>query len=429
MSSETNKESGSAPVHADSFWGSRAPYRRGGVRGSANGMCRSVLWMFPIVLLFVGRAFAQDFGARWIDRVSHEQLVAGEDLRDRPLTLTLEGGELYYFDDNIYLERSNENSDSIFVTFLRARMDYAEPQFEAVVDAMINYNLYLDQDKESGDEERLFGRVRWLGPGVTLELVEILRRESDPINVIFSDRADRIVSDTISRISVDVSPVLALEGTYNLQIVDTSIGSFRLLDNQNYRAMVTGVYRASSRIEYLVNAGLLGIDYDHSSAPSDSDGSFFRAGLRGEPLSTLEVNLLAGISRIESDTKDDSTLDVAMHLTYDLTEIIDLKTGYERRYGFAVAEPFQRLDRANLIVEYAMNERTHVRGRLGYDLVHTSGGNVRTFGSLSVTAAYQLSDSFHLDAGTTYRIGDTRGGAVTGDFQNSILHIGITGTY
>ena len=137
MSSDTKKESESSPVHADPIWGSCAPYRGGGVRGSANGMWRSVLWMFPIVLLFVGRAFAQDFGARWIDRVSQEKLVPGDDLRDRPLTLTLEGGELYYFDDNIYLDRSNENSDSIFVTFLRARMDYAEPRFEAVVDAMI----------------------------------------------------------------------------------------------------------------------------------------------------------------------------------------------------------------------------------------------------------------------------------------------------
>ncbi|MBI2933107.1 MAG: hypothetical protein HYY16_15795 [Planctomycetes bacterium] len=377
---------------------------------------------------FPASAAAQNFGQEWIDRVTHELEQEGP-LTAKPVKLQGFAGLAYFFDDNVFLDEDSAESDSIIVPWVRGRVDYSEPNFDAVADLLLNYKAYTSEDDESADEERFFGRARYEGAKFRAEIGEILRRESDPVDVIFVDRVDRIVSGTFPRLSYDVTNTVSAELASEIQFVSFDDDAFSAADNVTVRVELGGVYRMWEDTELLLQLGLLMIDFD-DAASVDSQGWYFRGGFRGPAMERLYVDAYAGVTGIESDefpgTSDAAshdTMDLGLYARYEASPNLRLNGDYARRFAFGVGtDPFQVIDRFLVLAEYDVTPEIVARGRLQFEHAHTAMGNTRDYMSLGLGATYRITSEVVAEGGLTWRQGDR--GSSGGDFDNVIFNLG-----
>src|SRR6185295_7220727 len=99
---------------------------------------------------------AQDFGVEWLDRVTHDREQARYPLAVRPVDTQLQVGALYAYDTNVFLEPDDERAANIAIPFIRGRLDYAAPRWDAAADVLLDYKQYFQQRDESGDDERVY---------------------------------------------------------------------------------------------------------------------------------------------------------------------------------------------------------------------------------------------------------------------------------
>ena len=383
------------------------------------------------MISFILALAVQDFGVEWLDRVTRDREPAKGPLSVRPVESHFQLGALYVYDTNLYLQPDDRDADNVVIPFLRARMDYAAPRWDAAADVLVNYKRYLDNEDESDLEERAYGRIRYVGPKVQLEAAEIFRHESDAIDAQFSDRAERFLSTTSGRASVEVMPQLTIEANAILglaffrdEVLDDS-------DNWNLRADVGAAWRFMPTLEFVAHAGWLLIDYQDRGAP-DADGYYARGGVRGDPLQTLSVVVLGGITRVRSDQvaatgdrEEALTGDVTVNVRWEAMPRVVVWGDYKRQAGFAgPGDPFQIINRWVAAAEWQATPKLQVRGRLQHDHVDTALGIERTYWSLGPSIDYAFSPELHLDAGATWRRGDL---GAPGDsvFDDVILHVGL----
>src|SRR5207248_3094671 len=93
-------------------------------------------------LLVAAPLMAQDFGKSWIDRVTHELIEDDTQLSPHKLAWNFTAGELYSYDSNVFLTKTDRTNDSVFTTFAGAGMKIAEPTWDAEADLLVNYNAY-----------------------------------------------------------------------------------------------------------------------------------------------------------------------------------------------------------------------------------------------------------------------------------------------
>ncbi len=391
----------------------------------------------------------QDFGVDWIDRVTRELQAERGPFDPRPLAWTASAGVAWYHDDNLFLEDSGEDSDSVLVPFARGRLDYQDPSVSLAADLLLDHKWYSDADDARGSEERFFGRAQYTEPFVSADLAVLLRRESDPVDAVFLDRADRFVSDVLPRLSIDVVETVALELSGHLQAV--RFGEDALADasdNFNFRADVTVVARTAGEIDLLLQGGWLGIRYrDHEdaaglpTAPPDVDGFAVRAGFRGPLLPSLTLEALAGYVSVESDEFDLllapgereelPTADALVRARYQAGERLTLAAAYTRTISFAGGlDPFQVVNRALGTAELQATPEVSLRGRLQFDRTDSALGVERDYWSAGATLAYKPLEFVLLDAGATFRAGETRGDVLSSaEFDNAIFHLGAAVSY
>ncbi len=397
----------------------------------------------PLFALIAGTGWAQDFGREWMDRVTNQLEQERAPLRDQPLDVRFFAGERVYYDNNVYLENKDEDGDTVFVTFGNVRLDYAEESFDAALDLQANYNYYVHEDDASDDEERLYGRARWAGSQVQVEVAEIFRRESDPfIDPQIVERAERIVSDTMPRVTVWATDVLSFEASGTLQVVRFSDDIFEAGNNINYRVGLLGAYELPSGVQILLDGGYLLIDYDNdptdtvNPGPPDAEGGYVRGGFRGDMQQRIYLSVLAGVTRGASEKVDDlniesqrhTTGDIEMHLRFEASEKATMFFDYTRRVAFGAGESFEIINRVRAGIEYAASAKLKVIGRGQYDYAHGISGFQRDYGSVSVGANYTLFENLILDAGATYRQGGVkRGGDI--DFTDVIVSAGAAVTF
>jgi hypothetical protein len=243
---------------------------------------------------------AQDFGVEWLDRVTHEVEQPHHPLSVRPADLQLQAGALYAYDSNVFLDPNHEHGASVILPFARGRLDYAAPRWDAAADVLVDYRRYAPQERESGDDERAYGRLRYAGPKITLEAAEIFLRESDPVDVQVPERVERIVSTTTGYAALEVTREFTLEADVLLGVVRFHDRRFDDSDNETLRAGAGAAWRVSQTLDVLAQGGGLLIAYQNPEAP-DVRGVFARLGVRGEPVSRLSVTALLGITGVRSD--------------------------------------------------------------------------------------------------------------------------------
>lgn len=416
-------------------------------------MTRTAVALVVLSLAAPAAASAQEFGREWIDRVTH-QLEAGRGpLKTKPVEWDVTGGVTYEFDDNVYLHEEDEVEDSIIIPFARLAASYAESRFEVEGDLLANYKIYADEDDLDDDEQRLYLKLRQVGSRFSLGVEEIFQRVSDPLDVIFADRAERIVSNTIGRLTYDLTRQWIMEAYGNYQIVRFEGDDFDVLNNNLFRGEGSLIYRAPSGLDLVGQVGWMNISYSDGQAegaPPDAWGWYARGGVRGELVPRLAAQAFVGWSEIESDyfagtTEDveEGTVDAAVNVMYEATETVRFFFDYTRQYTFGGSsftdvsgntflEPFQVVNRLLGLIQVEVTPTVSLRARAQFDFTKSPEDVERTYISVGGAAQVRPAEWIILDAGVTFRTGETDfniDGADTVEYDNLIIHAGVALTY
>ena len=397
----------------------------------------------PVILFLCALpASAQHFGSDWIDRITHRLEADRGPLEERPVDVQVWGGAAYYFDDNIFLEEKNEDDSGIIIPFARARLEYQELRLQVEVDVLANENYVLEETNETGDEQRAYARIRQADARYAVEFAQLFQHVSAPLDVVFADRADRYVSDSMAKFSVDVGDMWAVElnGRFGVVRFEDSQLADRL-DNINGRVDGGVVWRGPFGYDVIAQIGYVAAEYLNDQidgAPPDAWGFYTRVGWRGELVPTLWIEALAGYTEMESDyfagTKndvDDSTVDVRVRAKYEVTETVNLWASYYRFFTFAGSvDPYQLINRGVLLGEAELTEQLTARARFQYDLSDSASGIDRTYFSVGGSLTYQVTSYLILDAGAYFRTGEVEGNVLkSSDYDNFVAHAGIAFTY
>jgi hypothetical protein len=394
-----------------------------------------------VFLAVPATALAQDFGVEWIDRVTRERYQDRGPLKPKPVDVTFSGGVAVYHDDNIFLEERSEESDTITIPFAGARLEYSEPQFDAVADFLGNYKAYSDNDEVNDHEQRFFGRARYVGARLSGEAALLVRNESDPIDAVLIERAERLVADAAPRFTYDISRTLAFEGSANIEMVRFEENVFRAIENNNYRADGSLVYRLANGYDWLAQGGWILIDYEEKQSrggTADADGAYGRVGFRGEPNPRVSIEALIGVISVKSrkflgtsEREEENTVDALVRTRWLPVERLTLGLDFTRTITFAGADdPFQIVNRFVGLAEYEAIENLRLRARVQYDRTQSALGIDRTFLSAGGGASYRFLEWISAEGGVTFRDGEVSGDVVTDtEFDNLIFHFGVVLTY
>jgi hypothetical protein len=381
-------------------------------------------------------AAAQDFAQQWIDKVTRETQWDRGPLPTRALAHEIYLGAIAYYDDNVMLDESDEEDQTAVVPFVRVRVDYSERQVDAAADVLASYKRYIPDEEFSDYEQRGFGRVRYVSPRVGLEVAEIIQNVSDPVDAVFADRVERLVSNTYPRASLELSNVLALEISGNIGVVRYWEEEFETSDNWSVRSDFSVVGHLRNGFDLLAQSGVLAIRYLDSAAPPDTDGFYLRGGVRGELTPVILVNALAGWSSAESDDyatgvpgDEEETADVAFNLQWIAAPKTTVWADFTRQFAYGGStEAFATVNRATLIVESTLTEEITGRLRGQGDLVDGSQGSRRTYFSASASATYRIQPQVYFEGGVTRRWGEAEDLPGDTDWAGTIWHLGIVAT-
>jgi hypothetical protein len=392
-------------------------------------------------------AFAQDLGSQWVDRIGSELRAEKTAHEGGQFTYGAEGGVLFAYDSNIFLTEKNHQGEAIWIPYARARAGYSEPQFEVAADLEADYKHYVETQKARNDDERFFGKIGYSGSIVGGSIIQFVRNESDPIDALFAERVDRVVTDTLPRFYWDITPKFAFEIEGVLQVVhfqEDSIGDAR--DNVNARVVASLVWKEGPlKLDYLVQGGAMWISYQNDkdalgnpTAPPNVDGWLARAGVRGEVRPDLYVEGFAGVVGVRTDQfkfgngttrKGDAlnTMDMSFFARYKAIDRVILSAGYSRLvvFGFS-ADPFQVINRAQVLGEFAAMEHLSVQAHAQFDVANSDEGVKRNYGSFGVTGAWTLLEHVVVDGGVTYRVGKIYGDVASNqDYNDFIVQVGV----
>ncbi|MCE9582894.1 MAG: hypothetical protein K8T20_10400 [Planctomycetes bacterium] len=377
---------------------------------------------------------ADNLATEWLDRVTHEVEAESGDLSNRPVDFHVYGGVYGYYTDNLFLDPTrHKDGDSALIGFGRARVDYSTSRVEAAAELLINYDFYSEHYLAREDQEHFYGKLRYADGFVDAQIVEIARRESDPISAQFDVKARRIVTDTIPRIGLNIQDRLKLEAYAQIETVWFEGSKYDSLENENFRVGLSALIQVNERFAVGAEGGYLRFHYRDSDISPGADGWFARAVARGELTSRLLVEVALGYSWVRTFREDagpapvqhDGSFDAEVHLRYELTENILLQGDYTRRFGFAGAgSSYQVSDHVGVLAEWHVFEPVKLRARGQYERVDPNEALVRTYWSVGAGANWQIIRHLSVDGSVTYRGGDTRG--IAGDaYRNWVVGIGV----
>jgi hypothetical protein len=400
-----------------------------------------------LALAFASSAFAQDLGAQWVDRIGSELRAEKTPHEGGQFTYGAEGGVQFIYDTNIFLTENNRQGEVIWVPYARARAGYSEPQFEAEADLEADYKYYVQTHGARKDDERFFANIGYAGSVVGGSLIQFVRHESDPIDALFANRVERLVTDTLPRAYVDITSVLAFEAEAVFQTVhfiEDALGDTR--DNMNGRVLGSLVYRGGPLgLDYVVQGGGMWIDYQNNSdvlgnptEPPNVSGWIARGGVRGDLRPDLTVEAFVGAVGVRTDqfklgggtTRSGdalNTMDVSLFVRYKAIDRVVLSASYSRQVVFGFdTDPFQVINRAEVFGEFSAMEHLKVVARLQFDVAESDLGVKRNYGAASLIGTYTLMQHFIVDGGVTYRGGKIYGNvAANQDYSDFILQVGV----
>lgn len=384
-------------------------------------------------LLLSARAGADNQAIDWLDRVTRDVQQEEGPLSTRPVDFHVYGGVYAYYTDNLYLAPNRHaDGDSAVMGFGRVTMDYVGTQLEISADVMASFDYYMEHHEAREDEERAYARVRWTDTVFDLQIAAIARREFDVLDSVFTRRARRVITDTFPRASVKIPDLPKVEAFAQIETVRYEGDDLDGQENESYRGGLSVLADVSQRFAVGADVGLLYIRYREHELTPNARGWFARGIARGELTDRLLVEAALGWTLIHGSKEEFGdekaeryqTMDAELHVRYEATETLTLSADYSRRFGFAgFGNTFETIDRVVLLAEWQAMELLKFRARGQYDHVEPSESRTRSYWSGFLGATLQIVENFGIDAGVTYRGGNTR--KITGDgWDNWIGYVG-----
>lgn len=398
------------------------------------------------LLLAAVPAMAQDLSQQWADRVTRELSAEKAAPQAPQLTYSAVGGLLFVYDSNIFLSENNKIGDQVWIPFLRAGIDYAEPNWTVGAELEADYKYYVETEDARADDERFLARFGYAGSSFGASLIQMIRNESDPVDAVFASRTERLVSDTIPRFYVDITPIITVEFDAQVEIVRFAEDVFSdAQDNENYRMGLNLVYKSDLNIDFVIRGGMFFIHYNDKrdtfgdpTAPPDATGWFAMGGIRGDIRPDLYIEALLGIESVASDDFDFmsqpphdgrslNTMNAQLVARYKAVERLSASASYTRNIGFAGGQdPYQVVDQFLALMEYQAMEHVTVNARAQASFIRTALGVERSYYSIAAFANWKVVEHVIVDGGVTFRFGHVAGDvSTTVDYNDVVLQVGV----
>lgn len=390
------------------------------------------------LFVFAVTARADSMAVEWMDRVTHEVQQQDGPLSSKPLKFHVYGGVYALYTDNLFLTPNRRaHSDAAAIPFVRGRVDYADARFEAAADLLISYDAYQGHHTARNDQEHFYGKIRYADGIFDLQLVEIARHVTDPVDAVYAERAGRLVTDTMPRAGVLLGKAVKLELFGQVETVHYEGDDFNSRENENYRGGLAGYYRINERFSVGADGGYIRISYRESDITPNGEGWFAHASARGQIYENLLLEAGAGYSWYrsrhpeagESHRERGSGFDAEIHARWQVFKPLLIQGDYVARFGFSGSgSAFQKLHRVVVIAEWQVLENVKVRGRGQYDRVHPSNSPVRSYIAAGFSVTWQIVENVAVDGGGLARWGNTK--RVSGDqWDNWQVYAGVIFSY
>ncbi|MBI4819788.1 MAG: hypothetical protein HY791_26175 [Deltaproteobacteria bacterium] len=393
-------------------------------------------WKFVFGLTFCAAladseiARGQTIGTDWLDQNRGNMASADGPTLSRSARASFRAGAEYAFTDNVFLNATAQ-SDSSLVGWAQGSFELATSTIDFMTAAMANYSAYLNARASSSDEERALLRVGVAGPSFSLQLSDVVRREVDPVDVVFVNVARRVANDFMPRASVNLHP-FKLELTSSIQVVvftDDFFGTER--NNFNHRSQLLLAVEVLPFFEVTADASILGFQY-FGDTP-DADGFALRAGVRGALGRNLVLSASVGGVALESDPEpitgepgNAAKLGFEGRARYEPTSDLTLTLDVGQRTTFGAGDSsFATATQTLLLAEYRATPDVTLGFRSQVDRLEPEQDASRYYVSLSASARIALSQAITVDLRPSFRTSSVEVVTGAGAYQNFLLRVGL----
>jgi hypothetical protein len=364
-----------------------------------------------LFLFAASPALAQDFVNRWFDRVGRDVQAARAPFPRSAVQPYSAMGIYGSFDTNLHLQESDPEHESIATLMIASRMEYSDPKVEGAFDLMATWNQYVPDKEFSDDEERIYFRIRYGEPNGTVELAEIFRHESDPLDSQYGDFAERYVSSTFPKATFELAGAFGAEIGAQVGYVMFVEDDFKIQDHWSIRADSGLVAHVTQSVDLVAQGGWMQIQYLEDFDVPDVEGWFARGGVRGEAWKGFLITLLGGITELETDeftngvAIDDRVIEGSAHLRWEPTEKLTIYLDGTRQVVFLGigGDPYEVLTRGVATLELDLTDAFQFRVRGQYDRGESALEREREWIQGSASFSYQDPAKWTLEASAVWR--------------------------
>jgi hypothetical protein len=345
-------------------------------------------------------------GADWSERVTRERAETPE----AAFQLGGTAGLWLSASDNIFLnargEQRGREADLQLQAFLDGRIRRTTDDIDAGAWAIVNGNAHTADADLNDVEARLLGSFEYRGRRTLVEVTELVRRESQPDDVVFSGRESRFQHDFTARGRQELGERLAAHVRLSNQFTDV-----RHVDTGDNMTWIGGLgvsYEYAEEARAGLELEFTSIDY-RRDLQADSQGVTVRAGLSGALLERLRGS--AGIGWFAHEAEANAAGHHARasgpallaDLSYDLTERLDAGFGLSRSVTFSPTADFNVTTSARLSARYELGENLSARLAAIFSHIHSVGGPEQEDVALRLSASWQMSERVSAEGAAHHR--------------------------
>jgi hypothetical protein len=310
---------------------------------------------------------AQQAGRDWLDDLSHVIRVPEEE-PETATTIRYFVAVRVQYHDNFFAVESGREGDVGIISLARADLVAANPTGSHSLHLLSNYNAYLDHPGANSDEHRLLGKSEWHWTRGFLEISDLFRYESEPLDPQLVRRAARISNDATARGGLGLSGRFGVEASAHASVLDFLKRGPDDSDNTQFGGTLAAVYAPTETLDLLVDAGYEKIDYVRRP---DSDARSVQAGCRYTWSERTSMSAFAGYSEVETRSRKESNLVFQAGLTWEMSERNGLWVEASRSARFSVLGDFQFLTRAQAAWRHGLSSRLVLLASATYELSET----------------------------------------------------------
>ena len=311
------------------------------------------------------------------------------------------------YDDNVFLEPSNEKDDFIFIVTPGFLLDvpFSGDAHLLTVDYHVDLAAFVDYGDQNYDNHFLLANLDLNFPNFYIKTYDDFRKTSLRSETEFTERIERLENlYSLDLGSKDWNKLSAVLG-YDYFLIRYREDAFDIHDRDDHTINATAFYQIFPKSKALLEYNHRFINYDELST-RDGDYDQVRVGLQGELLAKLVGTMKVGYQnrRYDDPSQDWDNIVVALSLVEHFSPHTTLSVNYERsaRESVYSSNYFYAMD----LVTVSLNQTLFLERLDGHiDLSFQNNAYDQTTTEGSITQERE-DDIFQIDVGIDYAIQD-----------------------